>query len=135
MAGTVDLRGGRFSSRNREQKPRHPRPAAIAVSFADAGAAARSKKIPSVPVGIFLARRVLRRDARAPVGRSSLCDDENYAGGGGRVNRRTVVDNDEITPLPQRRAQPCMEFLARRGVFEVSATVSLIEYYSWHRDF
>lgn len=38
--------------------------------------------------------------ATVRVGRSSLCDDENYAGGGGRVFRSAEDDDDnKITPL------------------------------------
>lgn len=109
------MRGGgrRFSRRNREQKLRHPH--SHCRRRLRAVVRRPEKKIPSVPVGIFLARHVLRRDtarARAPVGRSSLCDDENYAGGGGRVFRRIEDDdNYEVTPLPQRRSRPCMGIL------------------------
>ena len=59
---------------NKNHDTRDPQP--LPSRLQTAARRPEAKKIPSVPVGIFLARRVLRRDARAPVGRSSLCDDE-----------------------------------------------------------
>lgn len=49
--------------------------------------------------------------ARARAGRSSLYD-ENDADRVGRVLR--AEDDNEVAPLPPRRARPCMEFLAHR---------------------